>query len=182
MARVYQESHILENLSASVKALQAQADDFTKAKSQLEEKVKKLTTANDTLTMKNAELEVRLKAKSVVHPRASFSVVPSSKSASVMLMYDRSEHNAVARTNNSHIAQSSNPNHAKLTPLHDLGTNRPIRQFPKHERDIKTMGQSQVVQVLQALDVKSMGMGAADRKAEVRRQLGLPKETSVTGN
>ena len=93
-----------------------------------------------------------------------------------------SEHNAVARTNNSHIAQSANPNHTTLTTLHDVGTNRPMRQFPKHEKDIKTMGQSQVIQVLQALDVKSLGMGPADKKSEVRAQMGLPKEASVTGS
>ena len=98
-----------------------------------------------------------------------------------MLTSKLSEHNAVARTNNSHLAQSADPNHATLTALHDVGTDRPMRQFPKHERDIKTMGQSQVIQVLQALDVKSLGMGAADKKAEVRAQIGLPKQASVTG-
>lgn len=82
---------------------------------------------------------------------------------------------------NSHIAQSANPNHTTLTVLHDVGTNRAIRQFPKHEKDITTLGQSQVIQILQALDIKTLGMGAADKKAELRAQLGLPKETSVTG-
>ena len=92
-----------------------------------------------------------------------------------------SEHNAKARVTNSHIAQSANPNHITLTVLHDIGTNRPIRQLPKHERDITTLGQSQVIQILQALDIKTLGMGAADKKGELRAQLGLPKETSVTG-
>ena len=96
-------------------------------------------------------------------------------------IHSYSEHNTAARVTNSHLAQSTNPNHATLTVLHDLGTGRPIRQFPKHERDIKTMGQSQVIQILQALDIKTLGMGAADKKAELRAQIGLPKESSVTG-
>ncbi|KAL9124054.1 MAG: hypothetical protein Q9217_006580 [Psora testacea] len=155
MARAYQEAHLLDNLSASVKTLRTQVNELTKAEGLHEEKIKNLTQANEALTNKNADLETRVKAN---------------------------EHNAVARTNNSHLAKSANPNHAALTPLHDVGTNRPIRQFPKHEKDIKTMAQSQVIQILQALDVKSLGMGAADKKAEVRAQIGLPKEASVTGS
>ena len=68
-----------------------------------------------------------------------------------------------------------------MPPLHDLSLNRAIRNFPKHERDIKTLGQTQVIQILQALEVKSLGLGAAEKKAELRAQIGLPKEASVTG-
>lgn len=43
------------------------------------------------------------------------------------------------------------------------------------------MGQAEVIQVLQALDVKSLGMSAAEKKGEVRARVGLPRESSVTG-
>ena len=69
MARAYQEAHILENLSASVKTLQTQVNDLTKAKGMHEEKIKNLTAANEALSKKNGELELRVKAKYV----ASFS-------------------------------------------------------------------------------------------------------------
>lgn len=92
-----------------------------------------------------------------------------------------SELNSAARVTNSHLAQSANPNHAVLSPLYDVGTGRKIPSFPKHERDIKTMGQNQVVQMLQSLDIKTLGLGAAEKKAELRAQLGLVKEPSVTG-
>jgi len=38
------------------------------------------------------------------------------------------------------------------------------------------MGASEVIQLLQALDVKTLGMGAAEKKAEVRAQVGLPRD------
>ncbi|MDI1493156.1 MAG: hypothetical protein OHK93_004943 [Ramalina farinacea] len=117
MARAYQEAHILESLTSSVKQLQSTTNELTRIKGLHEEKLKNLTAANEALVKKNEQLELRVKAK----------------------------------------------------------------QFPKHERDITTLGQSQVIQILQALDIKTLGMGAADKKAELRAQLGLPKETSVTG-
>ena len=43
------------------------------------------------------------------------------------------------------------------------------------------MAQSQVIQILQALDIKTLGMGASEKKAELRAQIGLVKESSVTG-
>ncbi|KAG8526543.1 uncharacterized protein KY384_008744 [Bacidia gigantensis] len=153
MARAYQERHILDNLSESVKNLQAQANDLTQAKHKQAEQIKNLITSKEALEKRNTELELRVKAN---------------------------EHNAVARTNNSHLAQSANPNHTTLTPLHDVGTNRAVRQFPKHERDIKTMAQHQVIQILQALDVKVLGLGASEKKAELRACIGLPKEPALT--
>lgn len=89
-----------------------------------------------------------------------------------------SEHNAAARVLNAHLPPLS---HTPLTPLHDLSTDRPIRHFPKHERDIRTMGPSEVIQVLQALGVKSLGMSAAEKKGEVRAQTGLPREAEKEG-
>ena len=38
------------------------------------------------------------------------------------------------------------------------------------------MAQSQVIQILQALDVKTLGMGVAEKKSELRRQVGLNNE------
>lgn len=38
------------------------------------------------------------------------------------------------------------------------------------------MGAAEVIQVLQALDVKVLGMSAAEKKAEVRAQVGLPRD------
>ena len=92
-----------------------------------------------------------------------------------------SERNTAARVTNSHIAQSSDPNHAVLSPLYDVRTGKKITLFPKHERDIKTMGQPQVLQILQALDIKTLGLGAAEKKAELRAQVGLVQEASITG-
>lgn len=96
-----------------------------------------------------------------------------------------SEHNTTARLLNTHLSLSSPSSSSKpptpLTPLHDLSTDRPIRHFPKHERDIRTMGPSEVIQVLQALGVKSLGMSAAEKKGEVRAQTGLPREAEKEG-
>ena len=68
MARAYQEAHILDSLSASVKALQTQVNELTRVKGIHEEKLKNLTAANEALTKKNGELELRIKAKCVVSP------------------------------------------------------------------------------------------------------------------
>lgn len=38
------------------------------------------------------------------------------------------------------------------------------------------MGAAEIIQVLQALDVKVLGMSAAEKKAEVRAQVGLPRD------
>ena len=51
-----------------------------------------------------------------------------------------------------------------------------MRNFPRHERDIKTMGQAEVIQCLQALGIKTLGAGAADKKARLRKEIGLPAE------
>lgn len=48
-----------------------------------------------------------------------------------------------------------------------------MRNFPKHERDIKTMGQAQVIQCLQALGVSTLGMTAAEKKGRLRAECGL---------
>lgn len=55
-----------------------------------------------------------------------------------------------------------------------------MRNFPKHEKDIKLMGQAEVIQVLQALDCKVLGLSASEKKELCRAQIGLPKESSVT--
>lgn len=50
-----------------------------------------------------------------------------------------------------------------------------MRNFPRHERDIRVMGQQQVIQCLQALGIKTLGQGgAAERKARLRSEIGLP--------
>lgn len=69
-----------------------------------------------------------------------------------------------------------NKNNIPLTPLHDLATNRPIRNFPRHERDIRTMALVDVVQCLQALDVSSLGLSGGEKKARLRGEVGLVKE------
>ena len=43
------------------------------------------------------------------------------------------------------------------------------------------MAQHQVIELLQALDIKVLGMSAADRKTELRAQIGLSKEPSLAG-
>ena len=63
MARVYQESHMLDNLSLAVKQLQAQTNDLIRSKNNQEEKIKNLTTTNQALLSKNEELQTRMKAK-----------------------------------------------------------------------------------------------------------------------
>ena len=63
MARAYQDAHVLDNLVSNMKSVQAQANALTQAKGNMEEKIKNLTTANETLTKKNIELELRMKAK-----------------------------------------------------------------------------------------------------------------------
>lgn len=63
MARAYQEAHLLDTLSASVKALQQTATELTAAKNRQEEKIKNLTIAKEALEKKNVELDLRVKAK-----------------------------------------------------------------------------------------------------------------------
>ena len=41
------------------------------------------------------------------------------------------------------------------------------------------MSAADVIQVLQALDVKTLGMSQAEKKGEVRVQLGLPREAKA---
>lgn len=52
-----------------------------------------------------------------------------------------------------------------------------MRNFPKHEKDIITMGQAEVVQCLQALGVKTLGMTASEKKQALRAEVGLPKSS-----
>lgn len=63
MARAYQEAHILESLTSSVKQLQSTTNELTRIKGLHEEKLKNLTTANEALVKKNEQLELRVKAK-----------------------------------------------------------------------------------------------------------------------
>lgn len=51
-----------------------------------------------------------------------------------------------------------------------------MRNFPRHERDIKTMGQAEVIQCLQSLGVRTMGLSASEKKGRLRREIGLPGE------
>ncbi|MCJ1451100.1 hypothetical protein MMC28_001435 [Mycoblastus sanguinarius] len=143
MSRAYQEAHVVDSLSSSVKTLQSQTAELKKTSGLHDEKLKKLTTEKTDLEKKNAELETRLKAN---------------------------EHNASARLANSSLPPNS---HIALTPLHDLFTNKPISKFPKHELDIRTMSPTEVVQALRALDVKTLGMSAGEKKGELRVQCGL---------
>ena len=66
------------------------------------------------------------------------------------------------------------PIHSVLTPLWDVGTGRPMRNFPKHARDVKTMGQADVIQCLQALGIKTLGSGAAEKKERLKKEIGIP--------
>lgn len=63
MARAYQESHMLESLSSSTKALQSQVAELAKLSGLHEERIQKLMTANTELAAKNAALETRIVAK-----------------------------------------------------------------------------------------------------------------------
>lgn len=63
MARAYQEAHILESLTSSVKQLQSTTNELTRIKGLHEEKLKNLTAANEALVKKNEQLELRVKAK-----------------------------------------------------------------------------------------------------------------------
>ncbi|KAL6719798.1 hypothetical protein ACLMJK_001719 [Lecanora helva] len=148
MARAYQEAHIVEKLTSDLKTIQLQTAELSKAKGFHDEKITNLQKQNAEQAKRIEALEIRVKA---------------------------SDHNTTARLLNAH-AYHTRSLHAPLTPLRDLSTNRPIRQFPKHERDIKTMGPAQVIQVLQALDVPTLGMSAAGKKGELRAQVGLPRE------
>ena len=65
MARVYQEAHIIDSLTASVKELQTKTAELAKAKGYHEEKIKNLTTANAELQRRYDALEIRMRAKYV---------------------------------------------------------------------------------------------------------------------
>ncbi|KAM0794947.1 hypothetical protein BDR22DRAFT_826480 [Usnea florida] len=156
MARAYQEAHILDSLTASVKDLQTKTADLAKAKGYHEERIKNLTTANAELQKKYDALELRMKAN---------------------------EHNATARLLNTHLSLSPlpNKNNIPLTPLHDLATNRPLRAFPKHIKDVKTMAVADVTQCLQALDVSSLALSAGEKKARLRGEIGVVEEEKGGG-
>ena len=83
MARAYQEAHLLDTLSASVKALQQQGTELTAAKNRQEEKLKNLTLANEALEKRNSALELRVKAKyALLLPSFTFalpSILPAAK-------------------------------------------------------------------------------------------------------
>ena len=191
---------MVENLASSMKLLQAQTTELAKLCGTHEERIKNLTTANAELVKKNATLETRMMAKYACSPLLSSPPIPLPFTTSRSLLSQSphralqtippthpqaipfanprssSEHNNTARLQNSHLPRLS---HTPLVPLHDLGTNRPIRHFPKHEKDIKIMNPAEVVQVLQALDIKTMGMSQAERKQELRAQTGLPGESII---
>lgn len=63
MARVYQEAHILQNLTEGVKNLHNQVTELARSRGMQEEKIKNLTTANEALVKQNVVLETRIKAK-----------------------------------------------------------------------------------------------------------------------
>ncbi|CAF9911662.1 hypothetical protein IMSHALPRED_010539 [Imshaugia aleurites] len=151
MARAYQEAHIMDNLTSSVKDLQTKTAELAKAKGYHEERIKNLTTANAELQKNYDALEIRMKAN---------------------------EHNTTARILNTHLSLSPlpNKNNIPLTPLHALSTNRPIRSFPKHEKDTKTMAAADVIQCLQDLGVPSLGLSAGEKKARLKGEIGLASE------
>jgi len=63
MARAYQESHILDNLSSSLKTLQAQTAELVKTKGLQEEKITNLQKQNAEQAKKIGALETRIGAK-----------------------------------------------------------------------------------------------------------------------
>jgi len=63
MARAYQESHILDNLSSSLKTLQAQTAELVKTKGLQEEKITNLQKQNAEQAKKIGALETRISAK-----------------------------------------------------------------------------------------------------------------------
>ena len=65
MARAYQDSHILDNLTSSVKSLQAQTVELSKAKGLHEERITNLLKQNTEQAKKIQALETRMSAKSV---------------------------------------------------------------------------------------------------------------------
>ncbi|KAL9074863.1 MAG: hypothetical protein Q9161_002001 [Pseudevernia consocians] len=146
----------MDSLTASVKDIQTKTAELAKAKGYHEDRIKNLATANAELQKKYDGLELRMKAN---------------------------EHNTTARILHTHLSLSSlpNKNNIPLTPLHDLSTNRPIRNFPRHEKDMKTMGSTDVIQCLQALDVPSLGLSAGEKKARLRGEIGLAKEEKEAG-
>lgn len=68
MARAYQESHILDSLTSSVKALQTQTADLAKSKGHQEEKITNLTKQNLEQAKKIEALETRVSAKYIHMP------------------------------------------------------------------------------------------------------------------
>ena len=73
------------------------------------------------------------------------------------------------------IRTTASDPHDVLFPLHDLAANKPIKGFPRHERDIRIMASGEVVNVLKALDVEVSG-AAAERKSRLRMVLGMERQ------
>jgi len=70
MARAYQEAHILDNLTSSVKTLQSQTAELSKAKGLDEEKITNLSKQNEQQAKKIDALETRISAKYVLHHKS----------------------------------------------------------------------------------------------------------------
>ncbi|KAI4190660.1 MAG: hypothetical protein L6R41_000671 [Letrouitia leprolyta] len=102
------------------------------------------------LEKRNEELEVRLKA---------------------------SEHNALSRHLNSLLPPQS---HTALHPLHSIHTNTPLKNFPKHANDIKTMSSLDVATLLKELDADvTKVVNAGERKSRLKDVIGVGERGSV---
>ncbi|KAL8795938.1 MAG: hypothetical protein Q9195_001682 [Heterodermia aff. obscurata] len=86
-----------------------------------------------------------------------------------------SDQNALARLLNSRIA---NPDHV-LTPLKEAATNLPIKSFPKHERDIRTMSATEVTTTLRSLDQPTTGP-TVEQKSRLRQAVGRDTSTPTS--
>ncbi|KAI4127513.1 MAG: hypothetical protein LQ338_003171 [Usnochroma carphineum] len=88
-----------------------------------------------------------------------------------------SEHNALARHLNALIPPSS---HQPLHPLNSIHTNQPLKNFPKHEHDIRTMSHSEVATLLKELDADvTTKVSVAERKTRLKELIGVGEKAGV---
>ena len=142
----------------------------------LESEARRLTAKGEELSKKDRELQQReealtLRVKATFVPSVPLPSPPSTTSHTNTNAPSHSNLNATSRLSNSRL---SSP-HDILSPLHDLETNKAIKGFPKHEKDIRVMAPADVIAVLKALDTDVSGT-AAERKARLRMGLGMEKE------
>lgn len=130
----------------------------------LDQKVSLLISKNKEQTGKNESFEKKIRAL-------------EKRNEELEVRLKASEHNALSRHLNSLLPPQS---HTPLHPLHSIHTNTPLKNFPKHANDIKTMSSLDVAALLKELDADvTKSVNAGERKSRLKDVIGVGERGSV---